>query len=172
MENKKLLLVPKNIYFRILVVGDSNVGKTTFLEKIAKKTDPLYRKKNLFFYELNEFHKFYHYECHGVLVFLDISQKNGLTKAMDWVKKIVKEIPYDIPILIVINKIDLQNTTSIDKIEDTYLEYPTVEGWVACSAMKNKNTEEVVSRIQQIIKYTIHQNIYKREEDDEFCFGF
>lgn len=149
---EKLFLTPEpneNVnYLRILIAGEPNTGKSTFLNNNA-------HPQNIFFFKINRVNQISSREqIHGALVFMDVSQQNGLVKALEWVQEITERVPYSLPILLVVNKIDLVNRVS-SKVIDSF-----IKEWICCSSLKNNNVKEVTQTIQKMVMLRIKLEMF------------
>lgn len=140
---EEIFLIPeeKQYYLRIMIVGDHDTGKSTFLQNNS-------HPQNIYFFKINEMDKILQDEIHGVMVFMDVSKADGLIKALQWITQVNKRVPYRLPILLVVNKIDAVNRVSTKVIEQCW---PIIQKWICCSAKTRLNVKQTTQMMQQMV---------------------
>ena len=165
--------------FKIIVFGNSEAGKTTFLRKNTKEvisrskadkeigiefyTKSVILGKNRYqlqiwsFKEIDRFHLFYStYSkgAHAGLLFFDISNLYSLANYEAWVSLVRKEVdnPESFPILMIGNKLDLEENRQVQSQQAIRMaKSMDIHGYVECSAMTGENVEEIFTIIIQKI---------------------
>jgi GTPase SAR1 family protein len=149
MEENILIPEPEveKKYLRIMIVGDPKTGKTSFLQQNS-------HPQNIYFFKINTVDKILQDEIHGVMVFMDVSDPTGLVKALKWIEQVNERVPYKLPILLVVNKIDLVNHVSVKAIERT------VTKWICCSCKSGLNVKQVTMTMQDMIMAKIKAELF------------
>lgn len=191
VDKKVIEPQPKNIVktgyddtFKIIVFGNSDVGKGTFLRNNTKevlsrsKADKefgieFYTKSIILgnnryqlqiwsFKDIDRFHLYYSAYAkgaHGGLLFFDISNLYSLANYEAWVSLVRKEVenPEKFPIIMIGNKLDLDENRQVQSQQAIRIaKTMEVNGYIECSAKTGKNVDEVFSNIVQKILNITH----------------
>jgi Ras-related protein Rab-6A len=134
-----------DICFQILLIGDSNVGKTTFLKKLLKNDDKIYnthgidynqliiktednKRIKILIYDTGGSEKYmgliksYYRQCIGIIFFFDTTNDKSLKNIENWIQQFEKEvcetlIESKIDTLLVENKMDLLSVINKEEKE-------------------------------------------------------
>ena len=166
--------------FKIIVFGNSEVGKATFLRNNTKKvisrskadeeigiefytksvilTNNRYQLQIWSFKDIDRFHLFYStYSkgAHAGLLLFDITNLYSLANYEAWVSLVREEVdnPESFPILMIGNKLDLEENRQVQSKQAIRIaKSMDTTGYVECSAMTGKNVEEIfISIVQKIL---------------------
>ena len=161
--------MPKNEYFfKILILGDSTVGKTCFLTRYTdKRFEPNYlatvgidyKLKNI---KLNDnktvklqiwdtigqdrfrsITKNYYKGAQGIVLIYDITEKDTFKSVKEWVKSIKNEADEKVVVILVGNKIDCIEERKVSKEEGENLAKELSLPFYECSAKTDTNINEV-----------------------------
>ena len=161
--------MPKNEYFfKILILGDSTVGKTCFLTRYTdKRFEPNYlatvgidyKLKNI---KLNDnktvklqiwdtigqdrfrsITKNYYKGAQGIVLIYDITEKDTFKSVKEWVKSIKNEADKKVVVILVGNKIDCIEERKVSKEEGENLAQELSLPFYECSAKTDTNINEV-----------------------------
>ncbi|MHA1721974.1 MAG: Rab family GTPase [Candidatus Baldrarchaeia archaeon] len=162
--------------FKILLVGESGVGKTTLLRTLKcghfmkcgitvgldftmhhVKMDDVVCKLIIWdFGGCKNFMQMYretpHFVegAHGALLAFDISSYETLLALKDWIRLIKKYNPSNIPIILVGMKADLSKAVSRDEIAK-FIEKHQIDDYIETSALNMVNVEKPFERIVKMI---------------------
>ena len=161
------------IEYKLLLIGESNVGKTTIFNKyIFNKLDKNtgstigvdFEAKNFSYknkkYSIKlfdtagqeRFHsvtKAYYHMGDAYLIVFDLTDENSLKAIQNWISSL-KEEKEDSKFIIIGNKNDLKNQISEDTINDYLKDYKHL--FIKTSALKNQNIKESIHKIIDIIE--------------------
>ena len=161
--------MPKNEYFfKILILGDSTVGKTCFLTRYTDKRFEQnylatvgidYKLKNI---KLNDnktvklqiwdtigqdrfrsITKNYYKGAQGIVLIYDITEKDTFKSVKEWVKSIKNEADEKVVVILVGNKIDCIEERKVSKEEGENLAKELSLPFYECSAKTDTNINEV-----------------------------
>ena len=161
--------MPKNEYFfKILILGDSTVGKTCFLTRYTDKRFESnylatvgidYKLKNI---KLNDnktvklqiwdtigqdrfrsITKNYYKGAQGIVLIYDITEKDTFKSVKEWVKSIKNEADEKVVVILVGNKIDCIEERKVSKEEGENLAKELSLPFYECSAKTDTNINEV-----------------------------
>ncbi len=185
------------ILYKILILGNSSVGKTSFLVRFCdEKFDPEtlttvgvdYKKK---FIKRNEkkiklqicdtagqerfraIARNLYKNADGIVLMYDISNKKSFQDIKDWLNSIKDNIDFNkIGIVIVGNKIDLEEERVVDQEMRENLEEKEKIKVLEASAKSNINVNnvfiELIDRMEKLNLFVKHQSSYdNNDEDDE-----
>ena len=175
----------ENIEYRILLIGDTLVGKTAFLQrylnheftknklatigidskiKIVQMEDGVKIQLRILDTAGGEgfrsITKKYYKNSHGILLFYDITNKFSFESINNWIKIINNEIQAGTPIFIVGNKIDDEKNRQITKEEGENLANNFGFMFSECSVKTGENVEYIFDKLIKII----HKKNYKKIE--------
>ena len=160
------------IEYKLLLIGESNVGKTTIFNKyIYNKIDKNatstigvdFEAKNFTYknkkYSIKLFDtagqerfqsltKAYYHMGEGYLIVFDLTNEYSLKAISKWIDSI-KEGKDDPKFIIIGNKNDLKNQISEDVINEYLKDYKHL--YIKTSAIKNTNIKEAIHKIVDIL---------------------
>lgn len=164
---------------KIIVFGNSEVGKATFLRNNTKKVisrskandeigiefytksiildNKRYQLQIWSFDDINRFHLFfstYAKGSHAGLFIFDISNLNSLANYEAWISLVRKEVenPESFPIIMIGNKVDLEENRQIQSEKAIRIaKSMDINGYIECSALTGENVEEIFSNVVQKI---------------------
>ena len=181
MSNKEL-----GEKINIITLGNSAVGKTSYILKYTDNCfQPVYlatigidfKIKNitlnnkdykLFFYDTTGQERFKSISVNivknadGILLLYDITNRESFTAISEWMKSIKEIKNDDFPIILIGNKIDLENERKVPKFEGEKLAKQYNIGFYEISNKEGINIEEpCIELINKIIDYKtrINENI-------------
>ena len=167
----------KELLYKILLLGDSSVGKTCFLmrysdntfQEIHMSTIGLdYKLKNVQLddgkmYKIQiwdtagqdrfrSITKNYYKGAHGIVLIYDITDKKTFENVRNWVKQIKEEVSDKVCIILVANKIDAEDkrVVSTEEGEKMAAEYDMM--FFECSAKTGNNIDNAFN---QLVKKTV-----------------
>ena len=169
-ENKELL-------YKILLLGDSSVGKTCFL---MRYTDNTYQEIHMSTIgidnkfkdvELDDGKKVkiqiwdtagqdrfrsitrnYYKGANGIVLIFDVTNKKSYENVKNWVKQIKEEVSSRVTIILVANKIDDVNHRIVTKEEGEKIANECGLMFVECSAKTGENIEHAFN---ELVKKTV-----------------
>ncbi|XP_011402725.1 PREDICTED: ras-related protein Rab-32-like isoform X2 [Amphimedon queenslandica] len=183
----------KEILYKVLVVGNFGVGKTSVIRRYTSGIfSPHYKltigvdfalktliwdehtKINMQLWDIAGHERFghmtrvyYKYAIAAIIVF-DLTRQPTFDAVQKWLddvrQKVVLENDEPVPVLLLANKCDLDNTTAqVDQSKlDQYCEDHNLIGWFPTSAKDNTNIEEAMSflieKIMQISSIQIRDS--------------
>ena len=179
-ENQRLSINQKSdrsdYLFKILIIGDSGVGKSSILSRFA---DQHYSSEyistigvdfriqtleidgkiiKLQIWDTAGQQRFrtitnsYYRGAHGALVVYDVTDRQSFNHLPNWLKEIDKSGQQSIPILIIGTKTDLTNKRVISKEEGQQFAQHYQLKLIETSAKDNQNIEECFRQLAQQIK--------------------
>ena len=167
----------KEFLYKILLLGDTSVGKTCFLmrytdntfQEIHMSTIGLdYKLKNVQLddgkmYKIQiwdtagqdrfrSITKNYYKGAHGIVLIYDITDKKTFENVRNWVKQIKEEVSDKVCIILVANKIDAEDkrVVSTEEGEKMAAEYDMM--FFECSAKTGNNIDNAFN---QLVKKTV-----------------
>ena len=176
----------KEVLYKILLLGDSSVGKTCFLmrytdntfQEIHMSTIGLdYKLKNVQLDDgkmvkiqiwdtagqdrFRSITKNYFKGAHGIVLLYDITDKGTFESVRNWIKQIKEEVDDNVCIILVGNKIDLEDKRQVSKEqgESMAAEYGLMH--FECSAKTGENIHE---SFNELLKKTV-ENFSKAAEN-------
>lgn len=124
------------LFSKVLFFSDEGVGKTTFIKRYCVGSDPSWKRTigvqifklkqdinlsgdniSLCFWNIsNHFHqmRILFNGASGGIIMYDITNKNSLSKVLEWSHK-VREYCGNIPVLLIGNKLDLEEKREVSK---------------------------------------------------------
>lgn len=171
-----------NHLFKLIIIGDSGVGKTNIITRYAKNEFRLNLKATIGvefctkLIEINEdiikiqlwdtagqerfrsLTSTYYKGSHGILVVYDITNCDSFSHVSKWIQEIYNNVGNDIPILLIGNKLDLEDKRIISS--EKLIEIAKIYNleFIEMSAM---NCTNVQSGIDKLIK-NIYDLQYKK----------
>jgi len=182
--------------FKILVVGNSSSGKTSILNRFVddnfnqshistigvdlKIKNMEYNNKNikLQIWDLAGQERFktitssYYKEINAIIIIFDVTNKNSYNSIKNWIDNIYMFAPKNIDIILVGNKIDLNDIRVIDKIDAEYLARDLDCVYIETSAKDNINVDKLFNIICSILlekykdKMLINYNNLNNKDND------
>ena len=159
---------------KVLVIGDSNAGKTSLVNRLVKNTfEPNYKATvacefgtkvlevagnsvTLQLWDLagqdrltNNMSKIYARDAVGALIVCDLSDKNSCEMTAEWKQKL-GEIAAGIPMWLCGNKSDLETQVTPADLE-VFREKHEFVGFSTCSAKTGDNVEEMLINFATLI---------------------
>lgn len=177
--------------FNIMVIGDEEVGKTTILERYFNKkfnserkktigleyflktyTDP--KTKNIYnikFWDTagqEKFHsvtKNYFQRADGMIITIAINKRSSFINLKKWINSVVDSGKADLPIIILVNKYDLESEREIENSEiEKFCSEESVK-YFFTSAKDGLNIDESFDSIlQDVIKSHKEHEVIELEE--------
>jgi small GTP-binding protein len=167
----------KESLYKILILGDSTVGKTCFLTRYADNTFQEnqmatlgvdYKLKNIKMEDGNivklqiwdtagqdRFHSLtrnYFKGAHGIILLYDITTQSSFDNVSKWIKQIKEDASEKVVIILVGNKIDLEHKRAIPTEEGEKIAEDFGLIFFECSAKTGKNINEAFN---ELIKKTV-----------------
>ena len=167
----------KESLYKILILGDSTVGKTCFLTRYADNTFQEnqmatlgvdYKLKNIKMEDGNivklqiwdtagqdRFHSLtrnYFKGAHGIILLYDITTQSSFDNVSNWIKQIKEDASEKVVIILVGNKIDLEHKRAIPTEEGEKIAEDFGLIFFECSAKTGKNINEAFN---ELIKKTV-----------------
>ena len=167
----------KESLYKILILGDSTVGKTCFLTRYADNTFQEnqmatlgvdYKLKNVKMEDGNtvklqiwdtagqdRFHAItrnYFKGAHGIILLYDITTQSSFDNVSKWIKQIKEDASEKVVIILVGNKIDLEHKRAIPTEEGEKIAEDFGLIFFECSAKTGKNINEAFN---ELIKKTV-----------------
>ncbi len=167
----------KESLYKILILGDSTVGKTCFLTRYADNTFQEnqmatlgvdYKLKNVKMEDGNtvklqiwdtagqdRFHSLtrnYFKGAHGIILLYDITTQSSFDNVSNWIKQIKEDASEKVVIILVGNKIDLEHKRAIPTEEGEKIAEDFGLIFFECSAKTGKNINEAFN---ELIKKTV-----------------
>ena len=167
----------KESLYKILILGDSTVGKTCFLTRYADNTFQEnqmatlgvdYKLKNVKMGDGNivklqiwdtagqdRFHSLtrnYFKGAHGIILLYDITTQSSFDNVSKWIKQIKEDASEKVVIILVGNKIDLEHKRAIPTEEGEKIAEDFGLIFFECSAKTGKNINEAFN---ELIKKTV-----------------
>ncbi|MHA1669700.1 MAG: Rab family GTPase [Promethearchaeota archaeon] len=165
--------------FKIIVFGNSEAGKATFLRNNTKEViskskadkeigiefytksvilgNKRYQLQIWSFKDIDRFHLLYSTYSKGAnagILFFDISNLYSLANYEAWVSLVRKEVdnPESFPILMIGNKLDLKENRQVQSQQAIRMaKSMNINGYIECSAMTGENVEDIFIIIVQKI---------------------
>ena len=157
----------RELYYKILILGDSSVGKTCFLTRYADDrfegthiatTGMDYKLKNITLENgktvklqiwdtlgqdrFRSITKNYYKGAHGIILIYDITERKTFESVSNWVKTIRDEADEKVVIVLAANKSDFEEKRQVSKEEGEKLAQDLNLTFFECSAKDNKNINE------------------------------
>ena len=168
----------KEPLYKILLLGDSSVGKTCFFMRYIQNT---FQETHLSTIGLESktkdvnlddgrtikiqlwdtagqerFHsitKNYYKTAHGIILIYDVTQRFTYDNIKNWVKQIREEVSPKVTIILVANKIDVDKR-AVDKEEGEKIAQECGIPYFECSA---KTGENIDSTFNEVVKKTVEK---------------
>ena len=157
----------RELYYKILILGDSSVGKTCFLTRYADDrfedthiatTGMDYKLKNITLENgktvklqiwdtlgqdrFRSITKNYYKGAHGIILIYDITERKTFESVSNWVKTIRDEADEKVVIVLAANKSDFEEKRQVSQEEGEKLAQDLNLTFFECSAKDNKNINE------------------------------
>ena len=133
-ESKPPKQIPKNKANKVVIIGDSNVGKTCLITRYVDEkfgdTQPtigaLHRMKSVNGVDLDlwdtagqeqykSLTRNFYRNSNGVIIVYDVTNKSSFEKVQEWVQSVYDNTERSIQMVLVGNKIDLNREVSTDE---------------------------------------------------------
>lgn len=180
---------------KILVLGDFNVGKTTFIESyksdyciktkiehtinidfVTHKIDYNNINKTLLFYDFSgleqskESNKCYFHHADGIILMFDLTNTNSMKNVNSWLTYCRESSKFykqdDIPFIIVGNKLDLiENTDDLIPINEHFEK--SLNEYIACSSLKRTNISTSKTAMDSLLDKINDHNTIKESDNIE-----
>ena len=170
------------VSYKIVLLGDSSVGKSCIMERYVNNnfdensevtigasfaTKDILTKENKIKFEMwdtagQERYKsltpMYYRNAMGAIIIYDITNKETFTSAESWIKQIIKERGEKCKIILVGNKLDLENKRKVEKKIKTQFENIK---YIEASAKSGKNVEKIFQTLADMmeVKDEKHKNV-------------
>lgn len=159
--------------FKFIIIGDSNVGKSSLMLRFAEnKYNPTYistvgvefRVKTIMINgirikiqiwdtagqeKFKSLTKSYYRGAHGVIIMYDITNYKSFVDMVEWVKDVNTNINGETPIIIVGNKVDLDQCRTVGYREGEDEAIKLNADFVEISVKDNKGVNKVFEKISQ-----------------------
>ena len=167
----------KEVLYKILLLGDSSVGKTCFLmrytdntfQEIHMSTIGLdYKLKNVQLDDgkivkiqiwdtagqdrFRSITKNYYKGAHGIILIYDITNKKSFENVRNWINQIKEEVSEKVSIILVGNKIDDEEHRVVPTVEGEKLSKELGLMFFECSAKSGINID---STFNELVKTTV-----------------
>ena len=182
----------ENVY-KILLLGDSTVGKTCFLMKYTDKTFQEehmttigfdYRIKSMKLKngktvkiqiwdtagqdKFRAIKKNYYKGSHGIILIYDITNPKTFQNITDWVSQVREEASHNVVIYLIGNKIDLSNERNVSTEEGKELAEKLGLPFNEASALDGTNINEIFDDIVERI-HKVFGNIPTTSKQRKIC---
>ena len=190
IENVK----PVNAHFKVAIVGDCKVGKTSLKKKAANNKFPMNYEATLAYTishlsaKINNFQlsielwdtsgdeqykklfEYYFKKTTIVILVYDISNRESFENLDNWIK-IINNYPEVKNVILVGNKSDLDDQRQVSKVEgENYIiSREIIKTFIECSARNYKSVETIFKEtIKQLYEiYTENEHKKKKDENPE-----
>ena len=177
--------------FKIIVIGDSSVGKTNILTRfirnqfnneskptigvdfsaktleVGKKTVKVQVWDTAGQERLKAFSSAYYQGSHGAIVVYDITNRDTFENVRKWIKEISDhQDPKDMVVMLIGNKSDLEDSRSVNEEEGRYLSEEYDFFFMETSAKTNLGNE-VQKAFNILVEEMISRNIDRKEPEGE-----
>lgn len=177
-----------NLRFKVLMLGDGTVGKTTFKNRFltgkfttgymaTMGTD--FASHTMTFQDRTVLmqiwdlagqknqaiiRKSFYRGANGALLLYDVTKKQTFINTVNWLKEVMEVLPNKIPILLIANKIDLEQNRAISFEEGMYLSKRMQwKGWqvdyLETSALEGTNITKAFTNLIQLMLNS-YENLY------------
>ena len=177
----------KEFLYKILLLGDTQVGKSSFLMRYIDNTfqesylstvgldfkvknvqlddGKTYRVQIWDTAGQDRFHAItrnYFKNAHGIILIYDVTLIESFQNVKNWIKQIKEEVTDKVSIILVGNKIDMENQRVVSKEEGEKMAASYGLKFYECSAKTGENVEEI---FKDIVTKTV-ENFSKVEEKE------
>ena len=177
----------KEFLYKILLLGDTQVGKSSFLMRYIDNTFQEsylstvgldFKVKNVQLDDGNtyrvqiwdtagqdRFHAItrnYFKNAHGIILIYDVTLIESFQNVKNWIKQIKEEVTDKVSIILVGNKIDMENQRVVSKEEGEKMAASYGLKFFECSAKTGENVEEI---FKDIVTKTV-ENFSKVDEKE------
>ena len=178
-----------DLLYKIIIIGDSNVGKSNILSRYTKdqfqgnskatvgvelgtkfvKVEGVGAKLQIWDTAGQERYRSltssYYKGCHGCFIVYDITNEASFQSINTWYEQAVKEAGKDISIILVGNKCDLENERKVSKEQGEEQAKTMNASFFETSALSKVNIDDIFNEIvNNIYQRTKGQ---KNDEDDD-----
>ena len=177
----------KEFLYKILLLGDTQVGKSSFLMRYIDNTfqesylstvgldfkvknvqlddGKTYRVQIWDTAGQDRFHAItrnYFKNAHGIILIYDVTLIESFQNVKNWIKQIKEEVTDKVSIILVGNKIDMENQRVVSKEEGEKMAASYGLKFFECSAKTGENVEEI---FKDIVTKTV-ENFSKVDETE------
>ena len=177
------------LLYKIIIIGDSNVGKSNILSRYTKdqfqgnskatvgvelgtkfvKVEGVGAKLQIWYTAGQERYRSltssYYKGCHGCFIVYDITNEASFHSISTWYEQAVKEAGKDISIILVGNKCDLENERKVSKEQGEEKARSMNASFFETSALSKVNIDDIFNEIvNNIFQRTKGQ---KNDDDDD-----
>jgi len=177
----------KEFLYKILLLGDTQVGKSSFLMRYIDNTfqesylstvgldfkvknvqlddGKTYRVQIWDTAGQDRFHAItrnYFKNAHGIILIYDVTLIESFQNVKNWIKQIKEEVTDKVSIILVGNKIDMENQRVVSKEEGEKMAASYGLKFFECSAKTGENVEEI---FKDIVTKTV-ENFSKVDEKE------
>ena len=177
----------KEFLYKILLLGDTQVGKSSFLMRYIDNTfqesylstvgldfkvknvqlddGKTYRVQIWDTAGQDRFHAItrnYFKNAHGIILIYDVTLIESFQNVKNWIKQIKEEVTDKVSIILVGNKIDMENQRVVSKEEGEKMAASCGLKFFECSAKTGENVEEI---FKDIVTKTV-ENFSKVDEKE------
>ena len=177
----------KEFLYKILLLGDTQVGKSSFLMRYIDNTfqesylstvgldfkvknvqlddGKTYRVQIWDTAGQDRFHAItrnYFKNAHGIILIYDVTLIESFHNVKNWIKQIKEEVTDKVSIILVGNKIDMENQRVVSKEEGEKMAASYGLKFFECSAKTGENVEEI---FKDIVTKTV-ENFSKVDEKE------
>ena len=178
-----------DLLYKIIIIGDSNVGKSNILSRYTKdqfqgnskatvgvelgtkfvKVEGVGAKLQIWDTAGQERYRSltssYYKGCHGCFIVYDITNEASFESISTWYEQAVKEAGKDISIILVGNKCDLENERKVSKEQGEEKAKTMNASFFETSALSKVNIDDIFNEIvNNIFQRTKGQ---KNDDDDD-----
>ncbi|KAL7717641.1 Sphingomyelin phosphodiesterase [Entamoeba marina] len=136
--------VKYNFLFKILVIGDSGVGKTALIKRYCQNTfDNHYESTDTAGQEkFMNITAAYYRNTQGIIIVYDVNNKDTLDNVDKWFTEVNTRTRTEPPVVLLVGNKKEEDTTTIDIAKSISEKYGAVKT-LECSAKNNVGVEEV-----------------------------
>ncbi|XP_058675209.1 ras-related protein Rab-7L1, partial [Ammospiza caudacuta] len=133
--------------FKVLVVGDATVGKTSLVQRYANDSFNRHYKSTVGGQErFTSMTRLYYREASGCVIMFDVTNSSTFSNSHKWKQdldsKLVLPDGSPVPCLLLANKCDLSPWAVTREEIDRFSKENGFSGWVETSVKENKNINE------------------------------
>ena len=181
---------------KIIIVGDTNVGKTSILKKFIHNRFEFQfdttigvdfeqemmsindKNFNIHIWDTagseryKSITKSYYNNAHGVIIVFDITNYDSFNNVIDWFNDINKLCIKNIPIILVGNKSDLEEKRRVSHKEIVELTTKLNINYIEVSAKRGKNIEKIFKNLIKKVSLIVDlpkQIYYIEQEENTGC---
>ena len=177
-----------DLLYKIIIIGDSNVGKSNILSRYTKdqfqgnskatvgvelgtkfvKVEGVGAKLQIWDTAGQERYRSltssYYKGCHGCFIVYDITNEASFQSITTWYEQAVKEAGKDISIILVGNKCDLENERKVSKEQGEEKAKTMNASFFETSALSKVNIDDIFN---EIVNNIFQRNKGQKNDDDD-----